>query len=178
VAITDINMPMINYDPEGDGYGDMVDGDNDIFLTNVFTWLTANRAPSVEVSAPNGGETVSGQVAVNWTSVDLDDDPLTYTVSYSDDGGGSWISIATGIVGLTFSWNTTLVENGEDYLIRVRASDGDLTGQDVSDATFTVDNPIPSDGGGELPITLILAAAAAVVIVIVVILFLQKRPKK
>ncbi|TFH05466.1 MAG: hypothetical protein E4H14_12705, partial [Candidatus Thorarchaeota archaeon] len=84
VDITDINLPMTDFDPEADGYGNMLDSDNDIFLANTFIWLTANRAPGVEVDSPNGGETVSGEITVSWTGGDLDDDALTYSVFYSD----------------------------------------------------------------------------------------------
>ncbi|MBE0526351.1 MAG: hypothetical protein IH631_05375, partial [Candidatus Thorarchaeota archaeon] len=140
VAISDINLPMVHYDSEGDGYGVMLDSDNDVFLANTFIWLTANRAPGVEVDSPNGGETVAGEIAVSWTGGDLDDDALTYSVFYSDDLGGSWTSIGNGLSDTEVQWNTTLVDNGQDYLIRVVASDGEFTIEDISDGNFTVDN--------------------------------------
>ncbi len=183
VAITDINLPMTNYDPEGDGYGDMLDSDNDVFLANVFIWLTLNRAPSVEVAGPNGGETVTGEITVSWTGGDLDDDALTFDVFYSDDGGGTWTPIDSGLSGTQIQWNTSLVANGTNYLIRVVASDGEFTAEDVSDGTFTVDNPTitttttTTGPGGDLDTTTIIIIIVAGGVVIIIIIIIMKRKK-
>jgi len=179
VAITDANLPMTDYDPEGDGYGNMLDSDNDIFLANVFIWLTANREPSVEVASPNGGETVSGEITVSWTGGDLDDDALTYSVFYSDDGGGSWNPIGTGLSGTHIQWNTSIVDDGSNYFIRVTATDGEFTVGDISDGNFTVNNQasttIPGPGGELDTTTIIIIIIVAGVIVIIIIIIMKKK---
>lgn len=141
VAITDVNMPMTNYDPEIDGYGNMLDSDNDVFLANVFIWLTANRAPSVEVIAPNSGEVLNGIITISWDAVDFDSDPLTFDVFYSDNSGSDWHLLADDIAVQEFEWDTSLYDDGSEYLILVEVSDGVLIGSDESDGTFEVDNP-------------------------------------
>ncbi|TFG28462.1 hypothetical protein EU528_11145 [Candidatus Thorarchaeota archaeon] len=180
VAITDVNLPMTDYDPEADGYGNMLDSDNDVFLNNAFIWLTANRAPGVEVSSPNGGETVDGEITVSWTGVDLDDDALTYSVFYSDNLGGTWTSLGTGLSVTEVQWNTTLVANGQEYLIRVIASDGEFTVDDVSDGNFTVDNPsaTTTPTGTGIPIdttTIIIIIIVAGVVIVIIIIIMKKK---
>ena len=180
VAITDVNLPMTDYDPESDGYGNMLDSDNDVFLANAFIWLTANRAPSVEVDSPNGGETVAGEITVSWTGEDFDDDALSFNVYYSDNGGSSWTEIGTGLSGTDVQWNTTLVDNGSDYYIRVVATDGEFTVDDISDGNFTVDNPLPTTtptgGGGDLDTnTIIIIIIVAGVVVVIIIIIMKKK---
>ena len=177
VAITDVNLPMTDYDPEGDGYGDMLDSDNDVFLANAFIWLTANRAPSVEVASPNGGETVNGEITVSWTGEDLDDDALSYNVYFSDDSGSHWTAIATGLSGTGVQWNTSLVDNGSNYFIRVTASDGEFTVDDISDGNFTVNNPSTTGTGGNLDTTTIIIIIIVAGVVIVIIIGKHQRPR-
>jgi hypothetical protein len=180
VAIADANLPMTDYDPESDGYGNMLDSDNDIFLANAFIWLTANRAPSVEVASPNGGETVSGEITVTWAGGDIDDDAVSYSVFYSDDGGGSWNPIGTGLLGTNIQWNTSLVDDGTNYFIKVTATDGEFTVEDISDGNFTVHNQAPPTTpgpGGDLDTTTIIIIIVAGVIVIIIIIIIMKKKK-
>jgi len=113
-------------------------------LLNTMDWLTENRPPTVHLSSPNGGETISGSYTVTWTAEDYDLDPLTFTLRYSSDGGANWHLMATGITGTSYSWDTSSLDDGDQYLVRVTVSDGLLTDQDESDATFTVDNHGPT----------------------------------
>lgn len=103
---------------------------------------TAPGAPTV--TAPNGGTTVSGTISVTWTAaVDPEANSLTYDVDYTVNNGSSWQSIATGVSGLSRSWNTALVPNSTSARVRVRAFDGALYGPwDESDSNFTIDNNV------------------------------------
>jgi hypothetical protein len=185
VAITDINMPSTFWNPEGDPYPNMLDADNDVFLANIFIWLTENRAPTVEVTAPDGGEVLVGETSITWSADDFDNDPLSFTVFYSDDGGGGWTQLATGLTSTSLLWDTTQVANGTDYLIRVQVTDGLETAEDVSDAPFTVDNPPPTTTtttstttGFPLDTTtiiIIIAAAGGVLIIIIIIMMKKKK---
>ncbi len=99
-----------------------------------------NNAPSVTVVYPNGGETVSGTIAIQWTASDLDGDPLTVTIEYSNDGGVTWyvIVIGAGNTG-SYPWDTNTVPKGDQYLIRITVNDGfGGIAQDQSDGVFTV----------------------------------------
>ncbi|MEW5766299.1 MAG: Ig-like domain-containing protein [bacterium] len=103
-------------------------------------------APVVELLSPNGREYWQGVQNIEWTAYDVDGDHPTYTVSYSPDRGGHWYEISpldiTEEEGGRFSasWDTKTVPDGVNYLIKVKASDGVLTGSDQSNQTFMIDN--------------------------------------
>jgi len=105
-------------------------------------WLIGTSAPPTgAVVYPNGGETLSGTVTIQWNAAD--DVAVSHTdVYYSPDGGLTWYYLGT-TTGTTLSWDTTTVSNGNDYLIRIVVYDTDgLHILDASDSTFAVDNGI------------------------------------
>ena len=69
---------------------------------------------------------------------DDDGDPLTFAVLYSRDGGGSWAPLTTGLTATEFAFDTTALAGGAQCLVKVRATDGFDTAEDVSDGFFTV----------------------------------------
>jgi hypothetical protein len=102
------------------------------------------NAPVVHLLAPNGGETLAPGAQVRWRALDNDGDPLSFTVQYSPDNGQTWRLIARRVI----SDNVTLpsladLPGSTQGRIRVIANDGFLTGQDDSDATFTVPDSPP-----------------------------------
>ncbi len=100
-----------------------------------------NSQPSVKVEAPNGGEVWSETQEILWTATDPDGDPLKIAISYSISGGAVWDNIATDIDnGGSYDWDTTTCANGSNYLIKVTASDGYLSGEDQSDGFFSINN--------------------------------------
>jgi hypothetical protein len=102
------------------------------------------NAPTATLTFPNGGETVKGGTyAVEWTAFDADGDNLTFTLAYSNDGGDNWIPLAIDLNQTSYSWNTSDLESGTDYIIKVIAIDGVNTGEDTSDGTFIVDSKPP-----------------------------------
>ncbi|MFW9960930.1 MAG: hypothetical protein ACFFDV_07925 [Candidatus Thorarchaeota archaeon] len=161
-------------DPDSDGFVDMYESDNDIFNFNTFAWLVANRAPTVHVLFPNGGEVLNGTKVVTWSAVDLDSDSLTYDVFYSANNGTDWVNLALGLLVSEYTWNTTVHPDGNSYMIRVVASDGQATGQDQSDGAFELDNFI-SDGGLPLDPMLLLLIGAGVIIVVIIIVIIMKK---
>ena len=136
-----------DWDSDSDGIMNLYDSDNSHFWINVLSWLSENRAPTVHVTSPNGGETFSSDELITWTAVDGNNDPMTYNVLYSDDNGGSWSTLATGLSSTSYLWDTATFDDGVEYRIRVTATDGELTGQDASNAVFTVDNNGPAISG-------------------------------
>lgn len=173
--LTDVELGKVS-DPDTDGFGDLYDSDNPIFLANVFTWLAENRAPTVEVITPNGGEVINGTITIEWDAVDFDSDPLTYDVFYSDNNGSDWTILDSGLTGLTLDWNTTLHDDGVGYMIRVEVSDGTLAAMDDSDAPFELDNfedVIP--GGGLDTTTIIIIIVAGAVVIIIIIIIMKKK---
>ncbi|MBS3795255.1 MAG: hypothetical protein KGY80_10175 [Candidatus Thorarchaeota archaeon] len=133
-----------NSDNDGDGENNLYDSDNELFVSNAFGWLAENRAPEITVISPNGGETLSDNSAITWSAQDPNKDQLLFDVYYSDDSGSSWNSIGTGLSGTSVSWDTTSVEDGDEFEVRVIAKDYELDSIDESDAVFTVDNMGPT----------------------------------
>jgi len=177
VVLPDINF-LSHLDADGDGSPTMYDSDNDIFLANAFYWLIENRAPSVEVITPNGGELINGTITVEWNAVDFDSDPLSFDVLYSDDNGSSWDDLATGVTSDNVSWNTSLYADGNGYMIRVIVTDGVETAHDDSDAPFELDNfdeTLPP--GPPLDPQLLLIIGAGVLVVVIVLVIVMKKKK-
>ncbi|MFQ6126630.1 MAG: winged helix-turn-helix transcriptional regulator [Candidatus Heimdallarchaeota archaeon] len=103
-----------------------------------------NTAPVVYVIQPNGGDWVNGTYEIQWSATDPNGDALTFTISYSPNGGDTWTQLDTGVSEPSYPWDTTTVMNGTSYLIRVEAYDGTYTGMDVSDTPFEIANePVP-----------------------------------
>jgi hypothetical protein len=176
VFLTDVELGGLS-DPEPDGFPTLYDADNPIFVANVFKWLAENRAPSVEVIAPNGGEVFNGTITVSWDALDFDSDELTFDVYYSDNNGSDWTPLALGLTLQEYEWNTTQHDDGNSYMILVEVSDGVLQGQDTSDDPFELDNFVGPPGPG-LPLDpMILALIAAGVIVVVLILVILSKKK-
>jgi hypothetical protein len=95
--------------------------------------------PVVHVLSPNGGETISEKKEpVRWEASDADGDKLTYVVQFSDDGGKTWLPIGINLTETSIDLDTSFLKNTQAGVVRVLASDGFYTSQDVSDEVFTV----------------------------------------
>ena len=102
------------------------------------------HAPTVAVTAPNGGENFTGStVNLQWTGNDADGDPLTYVVQYSPDNGASWETLGADLTSTSVSIPRSSLPASSQGLLRVHASDGFLTAFDTSNGTFTVANNPP-----------------------------------
>ena len=171
VAIADYNMATLT-DPDSDSFYTLFDSDNAVFLANAFYWLIENRAPIVELVSPNGGEVLNGTHLVEWTAVDPNRDELTFDLYYSDNDGADWTLLVDGLGGLNYVWNTTLHDDGDEYMIRVVAFDGYVDVSDDSDAVFELDNYV---GGSGIDPLLLVVVGAGVVLIVIVVIYLQKR---
>ena len=96
--------------------------------------------PTVQVVQPNGGEIFGPDepLLIEWFGDDSDGDDLEYVVSYSTDGGETWILLASGLGGVPLAVATSDIPGSQQALIRVRASDGFNESEDQSDAVFSV----------------------------------------
>ncbi|MFX0064127.1 MAG: hypothetical protein ACFFC7_18300 [Candidatus Hermodarchaeota archaeon] len=103
-----------------------------------------NRAPFVTVTSPNGGENLSGSTTINWTVIDPDMDEFTIDVSYSANGGANWTSLATGLTNTSLVWDLRGLADGSQYRIKVEAHDYELTGVDMSNTVFIIDQNGPT----------------------------------
>ena len=100
--------------------------------------------PRVEVTAPaEEGEVLSGLYLVSWTAYDPDgdDSALKIDIYLSSDGGDSWTPIAAGLAnGGSYAWDTTEVEDGDNYVLKVVATDPNALSGEDSSSIFTVSN--------------------------------------
>ncbi len=116
--------------------------------------------PAVELLSPDSGQILSGEKYIYWTASDPDGDPLSFNISYSDDGGMHWVTLATGLSQCRYLWDTTTLADGADYFLRVEVSDGSFRDVDQCDSAFIIDNPPPAtittlaDGSSEKTMTL------------------------
>jgi len=100
--------------------------------------------PQVTVLFPNGGETLYGEITIQWTATDDQTMDLDGSIllEYSADNGVSWNTIAAQLNNTgSYLWNTSLVSDGGLYLIAVTAIDEFYNvGTDRSDAVFIINN--------------------------------------
>jgi hypothetical protein len=101
------------------------------------TVMVSPNSPTLTVTSPNGGESWSGTQSITWQASDADGDNLAYSILYSPDGT-EWLPLTVNITDTVYAWDTTEVEGGDNCFIKVVATDGVNTGQDESDAPFSI----------------------------------------
>jgi hypothetical protein len=123
----------ISYIP-GTKYIELWDSNDTVVLSK----MISIHSPVVTVDYPNGGETlvIGKKVTVTWKANDLDNDPLWYSVSYSTDGI-NWIPLAFHLTDLSYNWDTTGLQKGDNYKVRIMVTDGINTASDESDGGFS-----------------------------------------
>ncbi len=100
-------------------------------------------APTVRLTSPNGGETLSGTTTVQWTAADADANPLTFSLFFAPTGSAP-VPIATGLTGTSYSWDTTLWPGTSSGKLLITANDGVNQTTDGSDGTFSIARRNPS----------------------------------
>ncbi|MEK6923457.1 MAG: S8 family serine peptidase, partial [Nanoarchaeota archaeon] len=116
------------------------DDDGTITKDVSITINNVNDAPTTTVTVPNGGETVAGSYAINWTASDPENNTLTYDVYYYVQGAGAQTAICSDITVKTCVWTSNNVTNGAGYRINVTTTDGINWISDSSNSNFTVTN--------------------------------------
>ena len=100
--------------------------------------VISQNAPEVKILSPNGGEVYDKTITFTWEGSDADGDELYYTVLLSDDNGISWTPIAGNLNSTQLEWEIEHFGAGSSYKIKVIATDGFNTGEDLSDQTFSI----------------------------------------
>jgi hypothetical protein len=125
------------------------DGTQAVVLTHNSTELARISAspnvPQVRILSPNGGEIwqSNGTYTVTWAASDADGEMLHYAISFSPDGGASWIPLVLDTTESQWVIDAGRLPGTTSALIRVEVSDGFHTAMDVSDALFTVGRKKP-----------------------------------
>ena len=92
---------------------------------------TPGSAPTVAIDPIE--PPVGHDLTITWTGSDPDGDDLLYTLRWSADGGETWMALDTGFKATSAIIDDTFALAGGEVLIEVIASDGLLTGSDISD---------------------------------------------
>ncbi len=126
-------------------------------LDKSIVWLLGdNDHPNVIVNQPNGGEVWSGVKDITWSAADGETPSanLLIDIEYSDDEGQTWYGLIYGTENDgAYTWDTSAVQNGNRYLIKVTAEDDgviSLKGEDLSNDVFTIDNGAGGDSIGPM----------------------------
>ena len=109
--------------------------------------LKLNAAPSVAITAPEGGDELHGMTEITWTATDPDDDAddLLIDLAWTRDGE-TWHELGAGLANTgSFEWNTIEVgEAGETFLVRARATDPAGAFHEFVTGEFTIINNAPT----------------------------------
>jgi hypothetical protein len=102
-------------------------------------------APTVDIDHPDEAESIElgSEYEISWTVDDPDSADLTYLVAFSSDDGDMWAPIESGLTDTQLTWNTSGLDPGNEYLVKVIASDGFNTGEDTSDVKLAIVDSTP-----------------------------------
>lgn len=121
---------------------EVVKASNDVIIGSL---VASDNAPTVSVQFPNGGEILNPPEATfTWSASDDDNDPLSFVVQFSKDNGLTWDTLVTDYADTTLTVNLGDLGETTQGLLRVQASDGFFTSEDVSDAVFITPNTAPT----------------------------------
>lgn len=107
--------------------------------------MVSAHTPQVTLLAPNSGRVEAGAM-INWQASDANNDPLRFTVLYSGDGGTSWRPLALHTEATSLEITAGLLHDipgGNQGMLKVIATDGINTGEDVSNSPLTAPNTPP-----------------------------------
>jgi hypothetical protein len=129
--------------------------------------IVSSSEPEIKLEDPNGGEIFQqgNPIEIRWEATDADLDQLAFSLFISSDAGLSWVPLAIDLTRSRFSLETTSLDLGESYLVRILATDGVNTAYDISDAVFTIAEEVPV-----LPLWLTIAGGVVALAIIAVLI--------
>ena len=111
--------------------------------TPIATISPSDNVPSVELTYPNGGEFLTGDVNVTWNAEDVDGDSLTYLLYFSDDSVSIWRTIAMDIEGSSYQWDSSAYPGSDSCMLKIVASDGFNSAEDTTESVFSLADKAP-----------------------------------
>jgi len=113
-------------------------------ISGIFTVLNADHVLSEPTLLfPNGGEMLNSTVTIQWDiSLDSKSHATLYSVYYSNDTGTTWNLLASNQTATSYTWNSSTVEDGDTYRIKVVVIDSfnAVMAEDTSDSDFSIIN--------------------------------------
>jgi ligand-binding sensor domain-containing protein len=102
------------------------------------SFVAGPGVPSVSIASPEEGKVYQhGEIPVQWTASDPDNDDLSITIHYSADDGVTWVPVGFGEGSGTVGIPVSVLAGSTQARVRVVASDGFQAGSAISGA-FTV----------------------------------------
>ena len=130
-----------------DPYGNTGNSMVEFFVVNINT-----EEPVFEVTLinPNGGDVVVKDILpISWVIANPFELETSYDLHFSSDDGTSWNLIIENLESTTYQWNTSLLENSDEYLVKISAKaiyEGkQLVSVDESDSTFIIVHSVESE---------------------------------
>ncbi|MFW9928927.1 MAG: hypothetical protein ACFFD1_06025, partial [Candidatus Thorarchaeota archaeon] len=104
---------------------------------------------------PRSNLTLDGIVSLEWEPAELYGFKESYNVSYSPDNGTTWNILATDITTTSYIWDTSTVNDGMSYLIKITVIwDIEFSYEAVSSKNFVIKNiPIEPTTISDIEIT-------------------------
>lgn len=110
--------------------------------TKEYSIFIDGTPPNIRLIYPNGGEYLSGIATIEWEVSDNKDSSPEIEIRYGN--GERWYMIDKVSNKDEYNWNTSSIEDGDNYLIKITATDdAENSDYDISDSSFTVDNTPP-----------------------------------
>ena len=122
-----------------DAAGEAINGTPRAKNSATIVWETT---PTVMLNGPSKGQAVSGSLVIAWQAQDPDGDDtaLQADIYVSADGGDSFSTIVSGIVGDSYVWDTTTLANGDQYVLKVAVEDADGNIGEAMSPIFSIAN--------------------------------------
>ena len=131
--------------------------------------VSINHFPVIKLIAPVGNENLSGKEIIHWVATDIDNDELLITIEIGTYNSESWSVLASNLSSNgTFVWDTTEFQNGNEYLIKIIASDSELIVEDVSEGILTIynlDNHVISDDSSDKDVKSVISSRNKIIMV-------------
>jgi hypothetical protein len=139
------------------------------------TRIVSVHPPVVKILTPVGGESwMQGQpVTIRWEGSDPDGDPLTYNIGISSDGGKNWVPLGIVPTANEYSIIPGGLKSGDQFRVKVIASDGVNTVESVSTADFKVKSP-----GDNSTLLVIISGLIVAIGVITGVWYIMKKRKQ
>ena len=92
-----------------------------------------NGAPEVTLKSPTEGDTVQGEVLVEWEAADAEGNPLLITLETSIDEGATWILLVNDEPNSSvYVWDTQTMPNSTHCKLKLFCTDGTVWAEKTS----------------------------------------------
>ena len=99
------------------------------------------NTPTVNITYPTGGKTLTKPFNITWTATDADGDNIYYAILISDDGGGNFTTLDIDLNQTYYELDPDDYDYGSNYVVKILATDGVNTGNNITNA-FTLGSPL------------------------------------